>query len=361
MAAPHPERELQRLRRTLAKSLPRVVVVLGASRFFRGEAFEAARAVLPEDVDVRSLEGGQATDGKELMDLRGGTLFGRGAWLAVRRGDAWLARHGERLLGVLETIAPGCGLLLEVTKLDRRTKLAKALAARGEVFEFRDLYAEPYDRSRSPLEAELIGWLVARAKAMGLTLRPEAALLLVTVTGKEPGALLTELRRLRDQLEDPGTPVTEELLRGRLISSFGSTPFELAEAVLAGDRRRATRSVEAMFQRGAPGRDGATIDRAGVLPFAMSWLHRSLAQVYEARVLLDEGVALEDVPGRLGVRTFVERFLAQVRANPRERLERGLLWLVDLQRRQRTTGEDPAWAVHTFLALWFGSMEAASW
>lgn len=361
MAAPSPERELQRLRRTLAEALPQVVVLMGPSRFFRGEAFEAARAALPGDVDVRTLEGEEVTDGKELLDLRGGTLFGKGAWLAVRRGDGWLARHGERLLRALETLAPGCGLLLEVVKLDRRTRIAKALAAHGEIFEFRDLYAEPYDRTRSPLESELIGWLVARARAMGLTLRPEAALLLVTVVGKEPGLLLADLRRLGDQLEDPKTPITEEVLRGRLISSFGSTPFELAEAVLAGDRRRATRSVEAMFQRGAPGRDGATVDRAGVLPFATSWLYRSLARVYEARVLLDEGVALEDIPGRLGVRTFVERFLAQVRTNTRGRLERGLVWLVEMQRRQRTGGEDPAWAMHRFLARWFGSKEAASW
>lgn len=382
MAVPNPEQELERVRQVCKRGLPKVAIVSGPAGFFRAEALDLLLATVPAEAELRTLDAGgekaprggtDAADdgdagaegdgdaepvgqlGDEVLDLRGGGLFCKRAYLCVRRGDAWMKRHGAALAAFLPKIASGCGLLVEVAKLDRRTKAAKALEQAGALFEFRELYDSPWDRSRSPLEAELVGWIVQRSRQAGVALLPEAAFLLMAQVGKSPAELVAEIRRLVDQFgaDARRRPLGPEELRGRLTTSFESNPFELAEAILAGDERRATRSVRAMFDRGVRDRKGTTMDPAGVWPFASSWLFSALAQAYEGRLLLDSGVPARDLAGRLGVRVFQERFLEGVTRNPADRLRQGLLALHECQRALRLAADEPDVLFERFLSAWF--------
>ncbi len=352
MAVPNPEKELERLQKRLAEGLPRFVLLTGSAGFFRGEAFELLLAAVPKDVDLRRIDGQEESDGRELQDLRGATLFGAGTAVAVRRGDAWLSRRGAELVEVLPKIKAGCALFVEATKLDGRTKLAKTLGAAGEHFEFRELYAEPFDRSRSPLDAELVQWVVARGRKLGVRLSPDAAFLVMSSVGKEPAELVAELKRPAGELP-AGKTAGPDALRGKLTVSFESTPFEFADAMLAGDRRRAMRSLEAMFERGVKGRDGAAVDAGGVFPFTASWLWTAMSNAHAGRALLESGVRLDEIPGRVGVRTFVDRYRAQVEKNDEAQLRHALLCLLDAQRELRTSGEEPQAILERFVARCF--------
>lgn len=385
MAVPNPEVELARLEQLAARGLPAVVVVTGASDFFRTEAMDRLLAAVPAGADLRVVdagddrgggggrdddrgdEAGEAvadTDGDgaapcpELQDLRGGGLFTRAAFVAVRRGSGWWKRHAPALAAQLPRIAAGSGLLLEAAKLDKRKRaaqtLVRTLAEGGALFEFRELHELPWDRSRGPLEGELCKWVVGRARKLGLPLRPDAALLLTAQVGRAPAQLLAELGRLRDRMGDGvRTALTPDDLRGRLTCSFESTPFEFAEAVLAGDRRAAWRSARAMFDRGVRGKDGAPMDPGGLLPFTTSWLYQQFASTLEGRQLLDDGVPLCDVAARVGVHQFAERFTAQVQQLDQRRLRAGLLALHACQRSSRLTGEEPDVLIERFLQQWF--------
>jgi DNA polymerase III delta subunit len=362
VAVPNPDREHERLGKALQSGLPPVLIVTGASDFFRQEAIDMVAAVIPDGVDLRNMDGDTKTDGRELNDLCGGTLFGSGAVLVVRRGESWLKAHGEGLLASIPSIAKGSSLVLEVKKLDKRTKLAKALVKAGEFFEFRDLYTEPYDRTRSPLDAEMVGWLVRRSRTLQCPLQAEAAFMVMSVVGTKPAELVEEVERIRNQLgkRDSRKALGPEDLRGSLTCSFQSNPFELADAVLAFDRKAATRALGAMYARGTTGRDGKQMDRYALFPFITSWLYRSLSQVYEGRCLMDTGVALRDVPGRVGVRQFVDRFQGQLKKNPTHRIQRGLQLLHSCQRELRTSGEEPEWLLLRFLRRYFAEAEAVA-
>lgn len=350
MGVPNPEHELARLRKTLGGGFPPVVVISGASPHFRGEAMDAALAALPDKADLRALSGDKDTDGSELQSLRGGSLFGSGSYVVVRRGEPWLKAHGAALLEIMGGIGDGCGLVLETAKLDKRTKLGKALA-KGALFEFRGLYDEPYDRSRSPLEAEMVGWIVDRARKAKLRLTKEAALLLMQTVGTDPQECLAQIGRLAARGRK-GTLGPQDIA-GELPCSFESTQFEFVNALLDRDRRRAERSLEALYQRGVRGRDGGSSDRGAVFPMVVSWLYRSMAGVYEGRFLVDRGVSVRDVAGRLGVRTFVTRFQGQVSGNSAAQLRRGLDLLHRAQRDLRLTGEDPQWILRRFVDRYF--------
>lgn len=382
MASPHPEDELARVKKLCSTGLPPAVLVTGANDFFRNEAVEMLLSAVPQDAELRRVDaaddrGGSSDEGDdadgedrentaaeglaevpELLELRGGGLFARRAFLCVRRGAKWWQRCAPVVAAQLPKFGKGCGLLLEAHKLDKRRKVAaglvKDLAAAGAVFEFRDLYDQPFDRSRSPAEGELAKWVVRRAANLGVPLTAEAAWLVVAQVGKSLGDLVAELGRLRDRLGGAARPkaLGPEDLRGRLTCSFESTPFELAEAVLGHDRARAFRSVRAMFDRGVRGKDGKR-DSGGVFPFATSWLYQSLAKAHEGRQWLEGGVTARDLPGKVGVFQFADRFVEQVQKNPLARLRRGLLALHHCQRCSRTTGEDPDVLLERFLGQWF--------
>lgn len=387
MAVPNPEDELGRLAKLIARGLPAITIVTGGNDHFRAEATDRLLAAIPKDAELRTLDAGEeraggggddedgdeADDGEaggaaadaslaacpELQDLRGGGLFAKTAFLVVRRGANWWQKHAATLAAVLPRFGKGCGLVLEANKLDKRKKAAQALVKTlgdaGQLFEFRDLYDLPYDRSRSPLEGELCKWVVGRAQKLGVALQPDAAWLLVMQVGKAPVELLAELQRLRDQFGADGKrkPLAPADLRGKLTCSFESTPFEFAEAVLGGDRRAAYRSVRAMFDRGVRGKDGKNMDPGGLLPFTTSWLFGQLATALEGRQWLDSGVSPRDLPAKVGVRQFAERFVENVQRHDAVRLRRGLLALHACQRLGRTTGEDPDALLERFLSWWF--------
>jgi DNA polymerase III delta subunit len=264
-------------------------------------------------------------------------------------------RYTDALVQALPKFAKGSGLVLEAQKIDKRRKLWKELADQGVLFEFRDLYEQPYDRSRGPLEGELVQWVVQKSRSFGVALTPESALLLCEQTSKSPGELMAELQRVRDALgPDPKRkPLAPADLRGKLSVGFESTPFELADAVLSRDRTAAFRSLRAIFDRAVRQKDGKAMDDGGKFPFATSWLFQSMAQLHEGRLLVDEGVRPEDVPARVGVRGFPDRYLGHLRKNGSEQLERGLLSLLHCQRESRSTGEDPDVLLERFLVRWF--------
>lgn len=391
MAVPNPEVEVQRLAKLLPKGLPPVLLITGLADFFRTEAVDLVLAAMPKDVELRVIdavdergggggggeaeetgdddaadaEDGSGADGAaglascpELQDLRGGGLFAKRAFVVVRRGAGWWKKHGATVAAQMARFGKGCGLVVEASKLDKRKKvvatLVKQLAEAGAVFEFRDLYDQPFDRSRSPLEGELCKWVVGRAAKLSVPLQPDAAWLVVSQVGKSLSELLAELQRLRDQVgEAPKKPLSPADLRGKLTTSFASTPFEFAEAVLGGDRRAAFRSLRAMFERGVKQKDGRAMDTGGLLPFVTSWLFQQMAVTFEGRQLLESGVSPRDLPERLGVRFFGDRVVAQVQQSSLAKLRRGFLALHSCQRLSRTTSEEPDALLERFLLQWF--------
>ncbi len=385
MAVPDPEQELTRLRKLVQRGLPPVTLLSGANGFFRSEALEVVLAAVPDAAELRTIDavderaaGDAAIDDEEddedvpadaaedgiaacpeLLDLRGGGLFAKSAWLIVKRGKNWWKRHAATLAAQVPHFRKGSCCVIEADKLDKRKKVAAALvksvAEAGAFFEFRELYELPFDRSAGLAEGELARWVVGRSGRMGVALTSEAACLLITQVGRQPAELVAELGRLRDRLGSDGkrAPLDPAALRGQLTVSFESTPFEFAEAVLDRDHRRALRSVRAMFARGVRDKAGKTMDTGGLLPFTTSWMFRSFAAVYEGRLLLASGVAERDVPMRVGVRQFVPRFVDHLRGNDLARLERGLRALHACQRASRTTGEDPEVLLERFLAQCF--------
>jgi len=344
MAAPNPEQQLEQLAGVLSSDAPpRVYCVNGAARWFRDRALDLIRGSFGGDREVVELDGAEAR-GKDadlaefLMDLRTSNLFGASKLLLLRNAESWLREHGKLLSATFDKLASGNVLVLDVTRIDGRTAIAKTLKKNSAWFEFRQLYEKPFDASRPPQTGELAQWVRARASERGMHLSPDTAWFIVQVSGTDPAVLDGELDRLAPVCA--GETVDPERLRPLLTIAFGSSQFELVDAILVGDLRAALRSLVAMYRQGLRDRDGKSIDATAVFPMVSSWLVSSLANLIEARAAVDAGEPERAVVQRYGG-FFKGRFAQQLARHDRASLERIHAASVRAERRLRLTGEEP--------------------
>ncbi len=344
MAAPNPELEFRRLEKICGgDSPPGLVLIRGSSRWFRDRALARLRELWKEAGEFQELDGEEVgEDGRRvsefLLDLRTASLFSGARFLLLRHAERILRRFGEAFLETVEKTAKGNRLIVEVAKLDGRSKLARSFRERGEVFEFRDLYTKPFDARKPPASAEIVRWVTDRGAAHGLSLGPEAALFLVTVVGGDPGRIDGELSRLSSAglSKRPGP----EDLRVSLQVSFGASQFDLVDAVLEGDLPAALRANRALYQEGLRDREGKRIEPSAVFPLVSSWMHTCLAKLRAARDEVDSGSSISEAAARHGG-FFRDRFAGQLRRHDRASLARLGEALLRAEVRLRTMGEDP--------------------
>ena len=344
MAAPNPEKELERLQSLMtAVKRPSVLVFQGPGQWFAQRALTLLRAHLGEDGDCSEVDGGESSTaaaeaGKFLVDLRTASLFGGKKMLLLRNAERWLRVHQKALAETIERIAAGNLLVLVVHKLDGRSALAKRIKKIGAVFEFRLLYDKPFGGRGRPESAELVQWLVQRARVHGLRLDALAALFMTEVVGSDPAALDGEVQRLAPLLGKGAVRI--EALRGQLSVQFSSSQFELVDAILDGDARAAFRSQRALFREGLRDKDGKPIDRSAVFPLVSAWLMQTLGKLLEARIEIDAGAARATVIAQYGG-YFKERFERQLAKSSRSRLCAILAALRQAERRLRRSAEEP--------------------
>lgn len=344
MAAPNPEKELARLEKTLrSESRPSVVVLQGAAQWFVQRGLASLRELVATSGDITDIDGQESSvaaseAGQFLVDLRTPSLFGGNKVLLLRNAERWLRVHQRALADTIERVAPGNMLVLALHKLDGRSALAKRIKKLGAVFEFRMLYEKPFGGRGTATSAELVQWVVQRARTHGLRLEAQAGLFMAEVVGSDPAMLDGELARLAPSLKK--SQVGVEDLRGSLAVHFSSNQFELVDAILDGDARAAFRSHRALFREGMRDKDGKPIDRGAVFPLVTAWLASSLSKLYQARVEIEAGAAHGAVIRQYGG-YFKDRFERQLRRSSVTRLAAILQALRIAERRLRRSGEEP--------------------
>jgi len=363
---PHPADELQRLEASLAEgTLARAYVFRGEERYFRERAaaavvqaagkhgFEICKhdAVDP-DFDLARL----------LDDLVAGSLFAAARCVVIQRADSLLKKGARKFApGLIAAIQArlssedtGCTVLTaDALRVDH--VLVKAvLAAGGGNIACRRLWDSPPPWAPDPRRAELVVWILARARELGVALQPDEAVYVGAATGNDLFALEDQLERLRSR----GEAGIMELVGWQA----GGSPYAIAEALVTGDAKRAVAGIEALFQAGFQGRDGARmIDRPAILALLSGALTGKLREAAAGARALESGADMDTALAAAGVRggpKARDEFKARVSLRPSSQ------WLgladeaASIERRSRTGAMVDA-ADYARLALrWAGKRRA---
>ncbi|MDF1837601.1 MAG: hypothetical protein P1V35_07030 [Planctomycetota bacterium] len=354
-----PGQEIQRLSRELSSgSLPSAVVLRGEERYFVDEAVALlTKAGAKADLELCRYDTADPDfQIKDLMgDLLGGALFASARLFLVKGADALLKKTaGTAAKGfpdaVLARVAAGDGSMVVLVGAGLRgnqTLIKKLGEAGAWNIACRKLWDSPPPWDPDPRKAELVQWLVARARQRKIPMGADQAAYVVAATGNDLFALDRQLDRVQQGEQDGQGNV-----RDQVIWEGNASPFTLAEPMLAGDVARATAGIETLFQSGFQGRDGArTLDRGALIALLISALSSKLRELVAGAEVLSAGGSMADARSQAGVKASpvaAKAFEARLGLRPPAE------WKAcyrDLQELERTSRTGAAIDANDFVAL----------
>jgi hypothetical protein len=321
--------------------LARGYLVRGEERWFR----EAAVVCLVDAATRRDLEVVRH-DGTDpeldlaafLGDLTAAPMFAASRLVLVRslpqllkqEVDADAERIVARIVGFLRDRAVPGTLVLEGDTVRADSVVAKAVtAAGGTTLSLRRLWESPPPWNPDPIQAEIVQWLLARARVRKLRLSPEDAVWVAAATGNDLGALEGAL----DDLGRGGTGTVRE----RISWTGPVSPFELAESLLRGDAAASLAGIEGLFRTGMRQKDGSR----EVKPEAtINVLFSSLRSKLRDTLLVARAEESGERPGRevlKGPPRGVEETLERAPLRPAGTWARMFDDLGEIERRTRTS------------------------
>lgn len=256
--------ELEGLAAALERApLARGYALRGEERYFRERGMALLRAKaealgyeLCFHEATREREGGDFQLARLIDDLSGSGLFAPQRLVVLRNPGELLKKvEGEdgplvrAALAFVKSAADAGTLVVSEASLRADHALVKAMLGVGGLAPaFRKLWETPPPWKPDPLLAELVQWTARRARELGLRLTNEQALYVSAATGNDLAALDAQLELL---LAGGGRE-----LRSLVSWTAGSTPWAVADQLLAGDLARALSGIQALFQGGFQDKSG---------------------------------------------------------------------------------------------------------
>lgn len=295
-----------------------LVIALGDEPYFKERIARELAGAMPgaERVDIQARKRGQ--DPAEVLDeLRSASLFSPEKLVVVRDAEPLVQAAGDAILAYAEAAPRGRCLVLDLRKLDGRTRLAKRAAAHGHIVRCKRLYAEAPPWHRGPRwDTDLARWTARRIEEHGRRIRPEVAYHLTELTGDDLFEIDATIEKLTLLLGERREVTPEDLDAVAARTRRGSA-FAIAEAVASRDGGRALALIRQAFERGieAGGDTVSAGDGIGIVVFGA--IHRTFRELRRVRAHLAKGGSRDEraIARDLGIAPYaVPRALSHVRA-----------------------------------------------
>lgn len=361
----------------------RVAIVTGAEGLLRDRVIERLLEAYGTDLALESIDGPAAKEAESydlggLLDtLRTRSLFGDERVLRIRRADALVKAHADRLIRFFEggeachrvifegdSIVPKPARGGEVGggKKSGASGFAGLVEKSGGVVVFCDaLYDTPFGGRGPAWQSDLTRWVVEEARFRGKELSPEDAFQLHQFAG-------TDLRELSAELDKLAlyTANRPRIAAGDIEAVVGvnktSPSFAFAEAVASADARKAFEVSAELFERGIDEGSGRRVtDETAISMMLAAATASKLRRIGAVVALMKAGESFDDAAS--AVRTppmFREQLRVQVEAWKRRSIRRATEAMVDLDKRLKSGGGPPRVLVDRFVADALGLRRAGA-
>ncbi|QDU67052.1 DNA polymerase III subunit delta [Engelhardtia mirabilis] len=278
----------------VASQLAAGYLVRGDEGYFRRRVLDALRSrseALDVEVVVHDASDPDFDPQVLLGDLATPPMFASAQLIIAREVDGLLKKVGSKdspfvrgILSFLERAEAGRSVAIAANAMRADQAIAKRFAKLElPSLSVRRLWDSPPPWNPDPRQVELVQWLVARARELGVRLDPDQAVYVVAATGNDLDAIEDQLERLRHG----GQRALQEVIRWQA----GGSPFAVADHLCRGDLPRAVDAIESLFQGGMTGRDGGkVVDRAALGAILIGSLARGVRQGLAAARDVERGV-----------------------------------------------------------------------
>ena len=238
-----------------------------------------------------SVDGEKAEISDVFDELRTAPFLTDKRVVAVRSADKFVSAHRDALERYFDKPCPTGILVLTVSSWDSRTRLAKKLPKVGKLID-----ASPPKRWELP--AHLMRYAADKYK---VRLNKDAAGLLVELAGEALAQLYSEVDKLT-LFAHGEKAITSEHVEALIGHHRIYGAFEVIDAVIEGNARRAVERLRNMFE------EDKSAEYTVVGAFAFH-----LRRMFNAKALLDKGTHQAAVAKQLRIWGNADRFFAQLR------------------------------------------------
>lgn len=215
-----------------------VYLLLGDDEERKARSVEKLRA----GREAETYEASEASPEAVVSACNSYSLFGGGAFVVVRNLDAWNAAQKAKIVEYLGNPSPDTDLILSGQKLGAREKLLSAVKDSGEVHQL-----------DQPTGKALVKWLVGYAKTQDVALPESVAQDLITRCSSDKRRLSRETEKLALYVSADGrAEISLEDVAALCPADLQSNIFAFVDALAAGDRGGAMRTLEALSGSGEP-------------------------------------------------------------------------------------------------------------
>lgn len=237
----------------------------------------------------RGLYHGDNVDLATVLDnLRTPGLFSPTPLVVVSPAGRFVEKYQNGLGAYAASPAPNSYLLLVVENVDARKKLAKAALGFDGIVACNQLY-----------ERDIVPWIMARAKSMKRQIDSAAASLLLEFLGTDLAMLASELEKLAVYI-GKRKKITADDVQSVSLRDRGRATYELSDAIGRRQPARALTVLAGLLEAGT---------RETVILFSVS---RHMRRLWTVKELVANGAKPQDAAREVGVRFFIDQFLAQV-------------------------------------------------
>jgi DNA polymerase-3 subunit delta len=265
------------------------------------------------------LEGDQATPEAVAETLNALTFAIGRRFIIVDGAERWKDKELAPLEAALKTIPPDTTVAF-FAREDGRLKVAQKLhdavkQAGGDIRAEQNV--KPW---------ELPKWVIERAREHNLQLEPDAARALVQHVGERQQRLLREIEKLALGAE-PGASIDASEIDSLTAASAERKAWSLADALVAGDPRAATRIYLTLRTQGER------------VPGLLYWMTQRVRQAHDIAQAIEAGEPAAQVKRKLRMPSrAADRLIADARRNGAENLRAALEQIADLELASRGGG-----------------------
>jgi DNA polymerase III subunit delta len=268
---------------------------------------ERLRARARDEGPSTSLEilGGDALTIDAFVEATGALTLSVGRRYVLADGvDRWKEKEVKQAAGALKALPPDTVVLLIAPgKVVRRRGQPTRGPAPEALLEAVTAIGGEAQLCEAPTPSKYPAWTVKQGAELGLVVSDDAAQALVERVGTDENRNVRQ-RRLMRELEKlavyapEGGRVDRETVEAATMSDVEARAYELADAVIEGDRERALVLAEDLRDRGA---------EMMHIVFAML---RQLRQARRAAAMLDTGASKQEIASALRVPSFIANQIA---------------------------------------------------
>lgn len=257
-------------------------------------------------------------------------------YLLVDNVEAWKAADAEPLIAALTPMPPDTVLLLLIRGKQPLKGILKAVeAAGGEVI-----------ACAGPKPWEIPAWVADRAKEHGIVLNGEAARTLIGIVGTGQQRLAREIEKIAIAIH-PDTRAGADEVEQYAAGETAPKVYDLADAVVAGDRDTALRLAEEITRDEEPSRL--------VYPI-VSRLRETLRAVEQ----LDAGMSEGEIGKTMKPPWKAKKLLPLARQADRATLQRAICRFADLEFNLRGGSRGGAVSLEEHIAVTLTLVRAAA-